>query len=84
MRAADLLDGWRYTLAHPTLRPLLANSILVGGLILAIEPLIAVLMLGQLHFAPWQYGLAFAAPCVGGLVGARMAGWPRGSGRTGS
>ncbi len=73
LRAADLLDGWRYTLAHPTLRPLLANSILVGGLILATEPLIAVLMLGQLHFAPWQYGLAFAAPCVGGLIGARMA-----------
>ncbi len=73
LRAADLLDGWRYTLAHPTLRPLLANSILVGGLILATEPLIAVLMLGQLHFAPWQYSLAFAAPCVGGLIGARMA-----------
>ena len=34
---------------------------------------LAVLMLGQLHFAPWQYGLAFAAPCVGGLIGARLA-----------
>ena len=63
LRGADLLSGWRYTLAHPTLRPLLAYSILVGGLILATEPLLAVLMLGQLHFAPWQYGLAFAAPC---------------------
>ncbi len=73
LRAADLLDGWRYILAHPTLRRLLANSILVGGLILATEPLLAVLMLGQLHFAPWQYGLAFAAPCVGGLAGARLA-----------
>jgi hypothetical protein len=73
LRAADLLDGWRYTLAHPVLRRLLANSILVGGLILATEPLIAVLMLGELHFAPWQYGLAFAAPCVGGLIGARLA-----------
>jgi Major Facilitator Superfamily len=72
-RAADLLDGWRYILAHSVLRRLLANSILVGGLILATEPLLAVLMLGQLHFAPWQYGLAFAAPCVGGLVGARLA-----------
>jgi hypothetical protein len=73
LRAADLLDGWRYTLAHPVLRRLLVNSILVGGLILATEPLIAVLMLGELHFAPWQYGLAFAAPCVGGLIGARLA-----------
>jgi len=73
LRGADLLSGWRYTLAHPTLRPLLAYSILVGGLILATEPLLAVLMLGQLHFAPWQYGLAFAAPCVGGLIGARLS-----------
>lgn len=73
LRVADLLDGWRYILAHPVLRRLLVNSILVGGLILATEPLLAVLMLGQLHFAPWQYGLAFAAPCVGGLIGARLA-----------
>jgi MFS family permease len=40
---------------------------------MATEPLIAVLMLGQLGFAPWQYGLAFAAPCVGGLIGSRLA-----------
>jgi len=30
-------------------------------------------MLGRLGFPPWQYGLAFAAPCVGGLVGSRLA-----------
>jgi hypothetical protein len=30
-------------------------------------------MLGRLGFAPWQYGLAFGAPCVGGLLGARSA-----------
>lgn len=23
--------------------------------------------------APWQYGLAFAAPCTGGLIGSRLA-----------
>jgi hypothetical protein len=49
------------------------NTLSVNGLILAVEPLIAVLMLGRLGFAPWQYGLAFAAPCVGGLIGARMS-----------
>ena len=43
------------------------------SLIMATEPLIAVLMLGRLGFAPWQYGLAFAAPCVGGLIGSRLA-----------
>jgi MFS family permease len=30
-------------------------------------------MLGRLGFKPWQYGLAFGAPCVGGLVGSRLA-----------
>ena len=46
---------------------------LVGGLIMATEPLLAVLLLRQLGFPPWQYGLAFAAPCVGGLIGSRLA-----------
>ncbi len=46
---------------------------LVNGLILATAPLIAVLMLGELGFAPWQYALAFGVPCVGGLVGARLS-----------
>jgi MFS family permease len=73
-RAGDLLDGWRYILTHPALRPLFCNTILVNGLIMATAPLLAVLMLGRLGFAPWQYGLAFAAPCVGGLIGARLAG----------
>jgi MFS family permease len=73
LRAGDLLDGWRHVLANPALRPLFGNTILVNGLILATAPLVAVLMLGQLGFAPWQYGLAFGAPCVGGLVGSRLA-----------
>lgn len=73
LRPADLLDGWRFILAHPTLRPLFFNTVLVGGLILATAPLLAVLMLRDLGFAPWQYGLAFGAPCVGGLLGARLS-----------
>ncbi|MFJ8787716.1 MFS transporter [Streptomyces sp. NPDC102462] len=73
LRAGDLLEGWRHILTHPGLRPLLFNAMVVNGLILASEPLLAVLLLGPLGFAPWQYGLAFAAPCVGGLVGARLA-----------
>jgi MFS family permease len=40
---------------------------------MATEPLLAVLLLRQLGFPPWQYGLAFAAPCVGGLIGSRLA-----------
>ncbi len=73
LRAGDLLDGWRYILAHPALRRLFCNNILVSGLILATEPLLAVLLLGRLGFAPWQYGLAFAAPCAGGLAGSRLS-----------
>lgn len=73
LRAGDLLAGWRYILAHPALRPLFFNTVLVNGLIMATAPLLALLMLGELGFAPWQYGLAFAAPCVGGLVGSRLA-----------
>lgn len=73
MRAGDLLAGWRHILAHPSLRRLFLNTVLVNGLIMATAPLVAVLMLGRLGFAPWQYGLAFGAPCVGGLLGARLA-----------
>jgi MFS family permease len=73
LRAGDLLAGWRYILAHPTLRALFFNTVLVNGLILATAPLLAVLMLGRLGFEPWQYGLAFGLPCAGGLIGSRLA-----------
>jgi hypothetical protein len=73
LRSGDLLAGWRTILAHPVLRRLFFNTVLVNALILATAPLLAVLMLGRLGFAPWQYGLAFAAPCVGGLIGARLS-----------
>ncbi len=73
MRAVDLLDGWRHLLTHRTLRRLFGNVLVVNGLIMATEPVIAVLMLGRLGFAPWQYGLAFAAPCLGGFVASRLA-----------
>jgi MFS family permease len=73
LRVGDLLEGWRYILTHPTLRPLFLNTTLVNGLIMATLPLVAVLMLGELGFKPWQYGLAFGVPCVGGLIGSRLA-----------
>lgn len=83
-RGGDLLDGWRHILAHPGLRRLFCNAVLFNGLIMATEPLLAVLMLGRLGFRPWQYGLAFAVPCTGGLIGSRLSrrvvarfGWSR-------
>ncbi len=72
-RFSELLDGWRHIVRSPALRPVFLNRIFVGGLILATEPVLAVLLLGQLKFAPWQYTLAFGAPCVGGFIGSRLA-----------
>jgi MFS family permease len=69
----DLLAGWRHILTHPRLRPLFLNAALNNALIMTSAPLMAVLMLGELGFPPWQYGLAFGAPCVGGLLGARLS-----------
>ncbi len=60
-------------MSSPTLRPLFLNTVLVNSLIMATAPLLAVLMLGELGFAPWQYALAFGAPCIGGLLGSRLA-----------
>jgi hypothetical protein len=73
VRGGALVDGWRHILGHPGLRALYLNNMLVSGLIMATEPLLAVLLLRQLGFPAWQYGLAFAAPCVGGLIGSRLA-----------
>jgi predicted MFS family arabinose efflux permease len=73
VRGDELVDGWRHIWNHRGLRALYLNNMLVAGLIMATEPLLAVLLLRQLRFAPWQYGLAFAAPCVGGFIGSRLA-----------
>ncbi|GAA0998390.1 hypothetical protein GCM10009555_097560 [Acrocarpospora macrocephala] len=72
MRAGGLLDGWRYILADATLRRLLFKTALFNGLVMATGPLLAALMLGQLGFAPWQYGVELTHPEV-------MPGGPRGS-----
>ncbi|MER7482587.1 MFS transporter [Streptomyces sp. NPDC126510] len=72
-RPGDLLEGWRHILADPVLRPLFCNSLLVNSLIMAASPPLLILMVDDLHFAPWQYALAFAVPCTGGLLGSRLA-----------
>ena len=71
--AGGLLEGWRYILAHPVLRPLFFNTALYNALIMVSVPLLAVLMVGDLGFSAWQYGLAFSVPSVGGLIGSRLA-----------
>jgi MFS family permease len=73
LRGTDLLDGWRFIFGDPVLRRLFLNSVLVGALIMATSPLVAVLLLGEYHFTALQYGLAFGVPAVGGFVGARLS-----------
>ncbi|WP_308213580.1 MFS transporter [Solirubrobacter phytolaccae] len=72
-RLGDIAEGWRFILGHAELRPLFLNTVLVNALIMATAPLMAVLMLGELGFSPFLYAVAFGVPCVGGIVGARLA-----------
>ncbi|MDJ0393404.1 MFS transporter [Rhodococcus sp. G-MC3] len=72
-RRLDLLAGWRFIHRDPVLRRLFFNSVLVGGLIMATNPILAVLLLGEYHFSALRYGLAFGIPALGGFVGARLS-----------
>ncbi|GAA2980938.1 MFS transporter [Actinokineospora diospyrosa] len=69
----NLIEGWRYLITHRQLRRYFLNAVLVNALIMATEPLLAVLMLSHLNFPAWQYALALATPCLGGLLGSRLA-----------
>lgn len=73
LRVRDLVEGWRHILTSPALRPLYFNSAAVNALIMAQSPLLAVLMLGRLGFSPFEFGLGFAIPCLGGLLGSRLS-----------
>ena len=73
LRAGDLLDGWRLHPGPPGAAPAVLQHDAGqrpdhGDRAAARRP----------HARPprvraWQYGLAFAAPCVGGLIGSRLA-----------
>ncbi|MDJ0363301.1 MFS transporter [Rhodococcus sp. H29-C3] len=73
LRVADMWVGWQFIYRDHVLRRLFLNSVLVGGLIMATSPLLAVLLLGEYHFPAWQYGLVFGVPALGGFFGARLA-----------
>lgn len=73
-RGREIIEGWRYILHHASLRALLINALIFGGAIMAAMPVVTVLMLRDLHLAPWQYGLALGLPCVGGILGSLTAG----------
>lgn len=69
-RWAEIIDGWRYIARYRDLRALFVNSQVFGAGLMATTPLLAVLLLRDLRFPPWQYGLALGLPCVGGVLGA--------------
>ncbi|MEV4347422.1 MFS transporter [Actinoplanes sp. NPDC049596] len=67
---SEIADGWRYLIAHRGLRAVFLNQQIFAGAMMAASPLLAVLMLRELAFPPWQYGLAWGASCLGGILGA--------------
>jgi MFS family permease len=69
-RLGEIAAGWRYIAAHRDLRALFINSQVFGAAMMAASPLLAVLMLRDLHFPAWQYGVAWGVPCLGGVAGA--------------
>lgn len=66
---ADITAGWRYILAHRGLAALFWNSLVFGGCIMALVPLLAVFVLRDLGLAPWQYGLVSGVSSIGGIAG---------------
>lgn len=65
----DITAGWRYVLAHRGLAGLFWNSLVFGGCIMALVPLLAVFVLRDLGFAAWQYGLVSGVSSIAGIIG---------------
>lgn len=69
----EMRSGWSYIFGRPVLGRLFWNAMLFGGSLSLSVPLVALLMLRELGYSPWQYGLALGPPCVGGLLGSFCA-----------
>jgi predicted MFS family arabinose efflux permease len=68
----DLTAGWRYILRHRGLALLFWNSMIFGGCIMALVPLLAVFVLRDLGFAAWQFGLITGVSSVAGIAGSML------------
>ncbi|MCK9904982.1 MFS transporter [Parafrankia colletiae] len=71
--SSGIRPGWRHIMTHPGLRPLFFNAMLFGGPVVMTFPLLAVLILDELHLSASAYGLALGVPCLGGIAGSRLA-----------
>jgi hypothetical protein len=70
--AREITAGWRYILRHRGLAALFGNSMIFGGCIMALTPLLAVVMLRDLGFPAWQFGLVGGLSGVAGIVGSML------------
>ncbi|MCY1145427.1 MFS transporter [Actinoplanes sp. Pm04-4] len=70
----EISAGWRYIFAHSGLALLFWNSMIFGGCIMALVPLLAVFVLRDLGFPAWQYGLISGVSGVAGVLGSLLAG----------
>ncbi|MFJ2839308.1 MFS transporter [Nocardia sp. NPDC087230] len=66
--------GLRIIRADPALRRLCVHTCLVSGLIMGSAPVLTVLLIRDLGFATWQYGIVLGLPCLGGLAATRLTG----------
>jgi MFS family permease len=69
----DILAGWRHILGHRGLAALFWNSMIFGGCLMALTPLLTVFVLRDLGFPAWQYGLISGAAGVAGVIGSMLA-----------
>lgn len=70
---AEASAGFAVAAKDPTLRPLLLNATLFAAFVAWIGPLELVLLLRGLDLPAWQFGIALAAPSLGGILGSRLA-----------
>ncbi|MEU4312358.1 MFS transporter [Nocardia sp. NPDC024068] len=70
---SEVHTGWVHIFRDPVLHRLFWNGMVFGGCVTLVSPLLALLMLRELGFAPWQYGLALGVAGAGGLLGALCA-----------
>lgn len=70
----DLTAGWRHIFGHRGLRALFWNSMVFGGCIMALTPLLTVFVLRDRGFAAWQYGLISGVAGVAGIAGSLLVG----------
>ncbi|GAA2648722.1 MFS transporter [Paractinoplanes durhamensis] len=68
----DLTEGWRFIFRHRGLTALFWNSMIFGGCLMAMVPLLTVFVLRDLGFSAWQYGLITGVSSVAGIAGSML------------